>query len=303
MCILLRQPSHCTHRLTTGQCIEIRNGIGYSVTTVGDTEKATDTITFLGTGGARFMIITQILASGGMWLNLGGTEILLDPGPGCIVHATKRQMPIEKLSAIVVTHRHLDHSADVNIMVEAMTRGGHEKHGALYTPADALEGEPILFSYLRDRLDTIEHLEAGRSYTIGDVTMTAPVRHIHPVENYGLVFHTPRHSISYVSDTSYFDELPDHYRTELMIINVVFTEPRHQADYPDTPVDHLSIPEVERLVKEVQPKAVLLTHFGMGVWRLDPQKVAEGLTEKTGVRVMAATDGMEFDLAELDQSS
>ncbi len=35
----------------------------------------TDTITFLGTGGARFMIISQLLASGGFWLNLGGTEI------------------------------------------------------------------------------------------------------------------------------------------------------------------------------------------------------------------------------------
>ncbi len=267
---------------------------------MGDTEQTTDTITFLGTGGARFMIITQILASGGMWLDLGGTEILLDPGPGCIVHATKRKLRPEKLSAIVVSHRHLDHSGDVNVMVEAMTRGGFEKRGRLFAPADALEGEPIVFSYLRDRLDGVELLEAGKSFTIGDVTMTTPARHVHPVENYGIVFRTPRHSFSYVSDTSYFDGLPDHYRTELMIINVVFTEPRSQVDHPDTPVDHLSIPEVERLVKEVKPKAALLTHFGMGVWRMKPWKVARSLTEKTGVRVIAARDGMKFDLAELD---
>ncbi len=268
-----------------------------------NTDPTTDTITFLGTGGARFMIISQILASGGMWLDLGGTEILLDPGPGCIVHATRRKLRAEKLSAIVVSHRHLDHSGDVNVMVEAMTRGGFDRHGRLFTTADALEGEPIIFSYLRDRLDGVEILEAGKSFTIGDVTMTTPARHVHPVENYGIVFRTPRHSISYVSDTSYFDDLPDHYRTDLMIINVVFTEPRSQADHPNTPVDHLSIPEVERLVNEVKPKAVLLTHFGMGVWRLKPSKVARSLTEKTGVRVIAARDGMKFDLAELDEAS
>lgn len=272
------------------------------MTTVDDTDGATDTITFLGTGGARFMIITQLLASGGMWLNLGGTQILLDPGPGSIVHATRLKLEAEKLSAIIVTHRHLDHSGDVNVMTEAMTRGGYEKHGRLLTPADALEGEPIIYSYLRDRLDSIDVLAAGKSYTIGDITVTAPVRHIHPVENYGLVFRTPLHTIAYVSDTSYFDELPDCYRADLMIINVVFTEPRYQKDYPDTPVDHLSIPEVERLVREARPKAALLTHFGMGVWRLDPQKVAEGLTEKTGVRVIAARDNMTFDLAELDKT-
>ncbi len=79
--------------------------------------QASDTITFLGTGGARFMIISQILASGGLWLNLDSTEILIDPGPGCIVQSTKRKLKADKLSAIILSHRHLDHSADVNIMV------------------------------------------------------------------------------------------------------------------------------------------------------------------------------------------
>ena len=94
-----------------------------------DKGPASDTITFLGTGGARFMIITQLLASGGLWLNLSGTEILIDPGPGCIVQSTKRKLKASKLSAIILSHRHLDHSADVNIMVEAMTQGRLKQHG------------------------------------------------------------------------------------------------------------------------------------------------------------------------------
>jgi len=82
-----------------------------------------DTIIFLGTAGARIMVANQILASGGLWLNLSGTEILLDPGPGCIVHSSKRKLKADKLSAIILSHRHLDHSADVNIMIEAFDTG------------------------------------------------------------------------------------------------------------------------------------------------------------------------------------
>ena len=112
-----------------------------------------ETITFLGTGGARFMIINQFLASGGLWLNMNGTEALIDPGPGCIVQATKRKLKPEQLSAIILSHRHLDHAADANIMVEAMTQGGFQRHGQLFLPADAIETEPVIFSYLKEYLD------------------------------------------------------------------------------------------------------------------------------------------------------
>ncbi len=74
-----------------------------------DRSPSSDTITFLGTAGARIMVANQILASGGLWLNLSGTEILLDPGPGTIVQSTKRKLRADKLSAIVLSHRHLDH--------------------------------------------------------------------------------------------------------------------------------------------------------------------------------------------------
>ena len=33
------------------------------------------------------------------------------------------------LDAIVLTHKHLDHSGDVNAMIEAMTQGGTKKRG------------------------------------------------------------------------------------------------------------------------------------------------------------------------------
>jgi len=251
-----------------------------------------DTITFLGTAGARFVVTSQLLASGGMWLSLSGTEILLDPGPGCIVQSTKRKLRAYRLSAIILSHRHLDHSADVNIMIEAMTRGGFKPRGRLFAPADALENEPVIFSYLRDFLDGIEVLREGGSYSVGNVSFETPLHHIHPVETYGIIFKTAQHTFAYITDSGYFDGLWQKYRGELLIINVVLLEPR--------PIDHLSVADAERIITEIKPKAAILTHFGMSMWRAKPWEIAQKMTEKTGIKVIAARDGMKFDLAQLE---
>jgi len=254
---------------------------------------STDTITFLGTAGARFMVSRQLAASGGMWFNLGGTEILVDPGPGSIVQSTKRKLRGEKLSAIILSHRHLDHSADVNIMIEAMTNGGFKKKGWLFAPADALGDEPVVFTYLRGFMQGVQTLEAGGSYTVGKISFRTPVKHIHPVETYGMVFEASGHKFSYIADTLYFDGLARAYAAEMIIVNVVFLDPPPRAE-------HLTIPDVSRLVSEIKPRVAILNHFGMHVWQAHPWEIAERLTQETGVKVIAARDGMKFDLARLD---
>jgi len=259
-----------------------------------DKSPSGDTIIFLGTGGARVMIANQILASGGLWLSLGGTEILVDPGPGCIVQSTKRKLRAEKLSAIILSHRHLDHSGDVNVMVEAMVGGGLKKpRGWFFAPADALGSEPVIFSYLKDYLEGVEILEEGKSYSLGSVSFTTPVRHLHPVETYGMLFKTGGHTFSYIADTLYFEDLTRIYASQLLIINVVFLEPR-------PPVEHLSVPDAKRIITELKPKVAILTHFGMTMWRAKPWEIAQGLSQDTGIRVVAARDGMRFDLSQLD---
>jgi len=251
-----------------------------------------NTITFLGTAGARIMVANQIQASGGMWLNLDGTQILIDPGPGSIVQSTKRKLRADKLSAIILSHRHLDHSGDLNVMVEAMTQGGFQPRGCVFLPSDALGPEPVIFSYLKRYLDKIEILEEGKSYNINGVTFSTPIRHKHSVETYGLKFQYGERSFSYIADSHYFNGLIDNYRTDLLIINLVFVEPTFG-------IAHLSFDDAERIINGIKPKAALLNHFGMSVWKAHPWEVAEKLTQRTGVRVIAARDGMIFDLADL----
>jgi len=252
-----------------------------------------DTITFLGTAGARFVMIHQFLASGGAWLALGDTQIVLDPGPGSLVQATKRRLDATKLDAIILSHRHLDHSGDINIMIEAMTDGGTKKLGMVFAPADALNQDPVILSYLRSYPQSIQVISEGASYTINDISFKTPVRHKHPVETYGFIFRTPRHTFSWIVDTKYFEDLAGHYEGDLLVINVVRLN-------PGAPIDHLSLPEAKSIIQELKPRVAILTHFGMTMWRARPWELAKKLTDETGITVIAARDGMKFDLAQLD---
>jgi len=65
-------------------------------------------------------------------------------------------------------------------------------------------------------------------------------------------------------------------------------------------VYHLSIADVAKIVGELKPKVAIITHFGMNVWRLKPWQIAQDLSRQTGIKVVAARDGMRFNLSQLD---
>ena len=167
---------------------------------------AQNIIIFLGTAGARIMMTKQLLASGGMWLNLNGVQILIDPGPGCLVHAVKKKLDATKLSAIILSHKHLDHSGDVNVMIEAMTEGGFHQRGTVFAPQDALEVDPVILKYLRGYPQQITILEEKQTYQVSGISFQTSIRHHHGAETYGLIFHTPELTFSYIPDTVYFPE-------------------------------------------------------------------------------------------------
>ncbi|HAV10274.1 MAG TPA: MBL fold hydrolase [Dehalococcoidia bacterium] len=248
-----------------------------------------DQITFVGTAGARIMVTRQLLPSGGAWLNLGGTEILIDPGPGCLVHTVRRKLSPAKLSAIILSHKHLDHSGDMNVMIEAMTDGGFKRRGVVFAPGDALGSEPVVFSYLRNFPERVEVLKERGSYSIGDISFTTPVRHIHGVETYGFVFQTPRQQFSWITDTKYFDALSRYYKSDVVIINVVRLE-------SCLPIDHLSLDDARQIITEIKPKIAILTHFGMPIWKAGIDTLAARLSQETGTMVIGAKAGMTFDL-------
>ena len=245
-------------------------------------------LTFLGTGGARVLVFKQLLASGGIWVEMEDTRLHLDPGPGALVQATRRKLDPTKLDAIVLSHRHLDHAADANVMIEAMTTGGFNRRGAVFAPRDVYDTDPVILHYLRDYVRELHVIEEGGRYQIGDITFTAPLRHRHPGEVYGFVFESPTAKWAYLPDTSYFPELADCYRADVVVMHVVRLE--------ESQIYHLSVPDAKRLIEAIRPKTAILSHFGMTMWRAKPWEVAQRLSDETGVEVLAARDGMQFEL-------
>ncbi len=253
-------------------------------------QKKEDYIKFLGTAGARFVMIKQLRASGGLWVSCGGANILIDPGPGSIVRCASSRPKLDpgKLDAIILTHRHLDHANDINVMIEAMTEGGFKKRGVVFCPSDALGNDSVILRHASGFPEKIQIIKANHNYLAGDFSFTTSMRHIHPCETYGLKFKIGKTTVGLITDTRYFPELADFYKTDILIISVVFYEPRKG-------IDHLSLKEAEMIISKLKPGKAVLTHFGMSMLKAKPLLQAEKLSRALGIEVIAAYDGMTLD--------
>ena len=248
-------------------------------------------IKFLGTAGARFVVMKQLRASGGIWLSLDDTQVMIDPGPGALVRclSSRPKLNPADLDGIILTHRHLDHANDINIMIEAMTNGGFKKKGVVFAPGDALKGDPVILKYVREQVERIEILKDKGKYSLGNITFQTTIRLKHGVETYGLNIKGKNNIISLISDTDYFSGLEKYFPGDILIINVVMFE-----DYPA--IEHLNLTEAEHIIATNKPRLTILTHFGMGMVKAKPWEIAEQLSKKLDCTVIAARDGMEIDI-------
>lgn len=252
-------------------------------------------IKFLGTAGARFVVSQQLRKSGGIWLTIDKTNLLIDPGPGSLIRclASKPKLNPKDLDGIIITHRHLDHSNDVNIMIEAMTNGGWDKKGVVYAPTDALEDDPVVLKYVRRYVEEIITLKERGKYKLKNISFNTPIKHPHHgVETYGLNIYGKKNSISFISDTAYFEGIEKFYTEPILIMNVVRLPINKK-------IQHLTIDDAEKIININKPKLTILTHFGMTMIKAKPWEIAKKLSDKLSLNIIAASDGMEISLDDI----
>jgi phosphoribosyl 1,2-cyclic phosphodiesterase len=198
------------------------------------------------------------------------------------------------MDGILLIHKHLDHSGDVNVMIGAMTEGGFKKRGILFDPRDALEEDPVVLKYAMGYVDKVEVLEEDSEHRIGDIQFSTACKHQLRMETYGFNCKPSPRPLSFITDTKFFSGLPSLYPGETLVIHGVRLRP-----VADEPIEHLSIKGVRIILKKVRPRLTLLTHFGMTMIKATPWVVAAELGKELGLKVIAANDGMKIDLEEV----
>ncbi len=250
-------------------------------------------VKFLGTAGARYVMATQLRSSAGIYLEEGGKKMVLDPGPGTLVRMAKSRPRLapSKLDAVILSHIHLDHSGDVNALLDAVTEGAKRKRGVLLAPSEAVEGEDrVVFRYLLGAVEVLR-MEPEGVHEIGGVKVETSCPHRHGVETYGIKIPFEGGKMCFLVDTAFFEDLKSCYSDcTHLVVNTVLRECNPK-------IKHLCVENVEALALSLRPELLIMTHFGMGMLRAKPWEVAEELSARTGVEIRAAYDGftLNFD--------
>ena len=250
-------------------------------------------ITFLGTGGGRFTTIYQIRATGGVYIETG-INIHIDPGPGALVQMHRFGVDPTKTDVILISHGHTDHYTDAEVLIEGITKGGTKKKGILAASKSVIEGyddfEPIISSYHRGLVEKVVVMEPGKSFQHRGVKVYATRCFHNDPTTVGFKIDTKDGVIAYIADTD-FDErlIRSNKGARVLILSV--TRPLG-AKIPN----HLSTQEAARVIKGVKPEIAILTHFGLKMIEANPDFQADWIWKETGVRTIAADDGMAIDV-------
>ncbi len=247
-------------------------------------------IIFLGTGGGRINLINQTRATGG-FIIFGSKNIHVDPGPGALVHMRKLGLDPLKTNMIIVTHSHIDHISDAGALIEGMSRYGLDRKGILIGGDDSLEGATdgqSISKYHLTRVEKIVNAKPGEEFDFeeGKFIFTKAIHDSFPA--FGFILEMDGKKIGYTGDTEYYEGMTDVFDgCDLLILNVM-------KPIPDRYHGHLTAEDASKLIGRVQPKLVLITHLGMKMIRYPAEKKAAEIEEETGVKTIAAIDGMRI---------
>ena len=254
-------------------------------------------LVFLGTGGGRFATITQKRRTGGIRFLSKDLNMHLDPGPGALLYSLEMELNPQKITAVLVSHRHPDHYTNAEILIEAMTRGMLKKRGIVAAPHSVLFGNeesgPAISRYHQQMPEKVIEVKPGVVFHVSDTRIIATEAKHTDLDAVGFRFETPEvGDIGYTSDTEYFEGVGKAYEGVRLLILCVMRPSGNPW------MGHMTPEDAIKIVEEVKPEMVVATHFGMKMIFSGPNRQVKLIEEKTGVPTLAASDGMRLRVGE-----
>ena len=248
-------------------------------------------ILFLGTAGSHAVYAKQARASGGILMQIDEYQFHIDPGPGALLQLLNYNIDVREHTAILVSHAHLNHCNDLNILLSAMTYQGFDKQGVVITNETVVNGHekilPVLTNTHRNFVERLMDVKPGQKVAINNVEIHAlPAFHNDP-SAIGFKLYTQDFIVAYSGDTRYHKDLLEAYNnSDILILNV-------QHPFGSNEKEGLSSDDVVKILEKVKPALCVMTHFGARMLKENPVYQAREIKKKTGIQVVAAEDGFE----------
>lgn len=247
-----------------------------------------DRILFLGTGGGREATGKQTRATGGIVIEAGINQFMIDAGPGALAKAKEYGVNPRANTAIIVTHTHLSHANDINAIIDATTLGGQDRNAVILCSKSTIEGteklKPLLVEDYKNQLEKVIVLEPGKRIAINAVELHSTKTKHSDETCVGLKIYAQNYTIGYTSDTEYSQEIAEQYKdADILIINM--KEPLGEKKE-----NNMNGDDAIAMINLINPKLTILTHFGKNV--PDPVIEAREIQRRVKYQVIAAKDGV-----------
>ncbi len=230
-------------------------------------------------------------ACSGFLVRSGDTNVWIDAGNGTFAQL-QRYVDCRALDALVLTHGHADHVADVLPLMYAL---GFDPVLPMVTlpvhsPMDVVASlKWPLGGTSKERFTSVFAFRPiSEPFTIGSITFE-PFQTKHPADTYGLRMSDNGKTAVYTSDTAWFEELPDRCRDA----DVLISEATYVDGVDAPPGVHLTAREAGRLAAAANVKRLVLTH----IWAtIDPSLAVAEAAEEFDGPVEAALEGNRYEI-------
>ncbi|MEW5996729.1 MAG: MBL fold metallo-hydrolase [Candidatus Micrarchaeota archaeon] len=252
---------------------------------------------FIGTGGGRINLLRRLRSTGGFRIN-GSLNIHVDPGPGALTDGLRCKQDPLKLDAVIVTHHHIDHCNDASLMVEGMSHFGLRKGGILIGSKHVIngneKGDRGVDLYHQNLCDEVFVAVPGARKTFktknGDFSAEFVKAQHDSIDAFGFRLAMDGKTVGYTSDTEHYKGISSNYMgCDALIVNTL-------KPSEDPYEGHMTAKEAKELIGKAGPDIAILNHLGMKMIFGKANEVAKEIEEETGIRTIAARDGMSVKL-------